>query len=105
VPPGARARPVTIVATLVLSGYDELTGALIVAIVLADKRPVEALSDESVGHRIEISAHGKHVMTSVVREPWLDGAFQMTTSREDELRALVAQFADGPATLVIDVAE
>ena len=95
----------TVVATLVLSGYDELTGALIVSIVLADKRPVEALSDESVGHRIEISAHGKHVMTSVVREPWRDGSFQMTTSREDELRALAAQFIDGPATLVIEVAE
>ncbi|MBN8965723.1 MAG: hypothetical protein J0H89_10175 [Rhizobiales bacterium] len=95
----------TVVATLVLSGYDELTGALIVAVVLADKHPVEALSEASVGHRIEISAHGKHVMTSVVREPWLDGSFQMTTSREDELRALAAQFADGPATLVIDVAE
>jgi len=104
-PPAAHGRPLTVVATLVLSGYDEMTGALIVAVVLADKRPVEALSEGSVGHRIEIFAHGKHVMTSVVREPWRDGAFQMTTSHEDELHALAAQFADGPATLVIDIAE
>jgi hypothetical protein len=92
-------------ATLVLAGYDELTGALIVSVVLADKRPVAALSDASVGHKMEISTGGKRLMTSVLREPLRDGSFQMTSSSQDEVRALTAQFADGPVTLVIDVAD
>jgi preprotein translocase subunit SecD len=90
---------------LVLAGYDELTGALIVSVVLADKRPIAALSDASVGHKMEISMDGKLLMTSVLREPLRDGSFQMTSSSQDEVRALTAQFAHGPVTLVIDVAD
>jgi hypothetical protein len=101
----AAAQPVAVEATLVLAGYDELTGALIVAVTLSDKRPLAALSEANVGRRIEISAHGKRVMSSILREPLYDGAFQMTSSDKDEVAALEAQLAHGPAQLVLEIAE
>ncbi|MGE0523844.1 MAG: hypothetical protein AB7O60_12495 [Variibacter sp.] len=101
----AAAQPVAVEATLVLAGFDELTGALIVAVSLSDKRPLAALSEANVGHRIEISAHGKRVMRSILREPLRDGAFQMTSSDKDEVLALEAQLAHGPAQLILEVAE
>lgn len=95
----ARAQAVTVDVTQVLSGYDELTGALIVSVILRDKEPVEMLSDTHVGQKIAFANDGRRLMTAVLREPLSDGAFQVTTNDADELRALVAYLASGHPTL------
>ena len=77
------AEDVTVEATLVLSGFDELTGALIVAVVLADKQPVAVLAAANVGRTIEIAAGREHLITAMLREVMYNQPAQLLDSDAD----------------------
>jgi preprotein translocase subunit SecD len=104
--PVARAETVVLEVTRAAAGFDERTGKPVVTYHFANKRAFADLTEKNVGKRLELRIGGRVILSTIVREPILGGAGQVsgnfTVEQTKEIADLLLSSAKIEAEIKLD---